>query len=77
MRCIHLGLLCVQELPKDRPSVSAVLSMLSSETVELPEPQQSAFSIKSSRSDTGASSSQQGKSSASLNNVTLTMVDGR
>ncbi|KAH6792845.1 hypothetical protein C2S52_003322 [Perilla frutescens var. hirtella] len=76
-RCMHIGLLCVQELPKDRPSVSAVLSMLSSETIELPEPKQSAFSIKSSRSDTGASSSQQSKSSASMNNITLTMVDGR
>ncbi|KAK4439264.1 G-type lectin S-receptor-like serine/threonine-protein kinase [Sesamum alatum] len=79
VRCIHIGLLCVQELPKDRPSVSAVLSMLSSETIELPEPKQSAFSIKSSHySDTGTSSSQQTqKSSCSLNNVTLSMVDGR
>ncbi|KAI3473472.1 hypothetical protein Pfo_031385 [Paulownia fortunei] len=78
VRCIHIGLLCVQELPKDRPSVSAVLSMLSSEIIELPEPKQSAFSIKSSRPDTGTSSSQQSqKSSCSLNNVTLTMVDGR
>ncbi|KAL0305846.1 UNVERIFIED_CONTAM: G-type lectin S-receptor-like serine/threonine-protein kinase [Sesamum radiatum] len=73
VRCIHIGLLCVQELPKDRPSVSTVLSMLSSETIELPEPKQSAFSIKSSHSDTGTSSSQQTqKSSSSVNNVTLT-----
>ncbi|XP_057764765.1 G-type lectin S-receptor-like serine/threonine-protein kinase At1g11330 [Salvia miltiorrhiza] len=79
MRCIHIGLLCVQELPKDRPSISAVLSMISSEIIELPEPKQSAFSTKSSHPDTGTSSSLQSKSSAfaSLNNVTLSMVDGR
>lgn len=76
MRCIHIGLLCVQELPRDRPSISAVLSMLSSEMTELPEPKQSAFSVKSVHSDTGTSSSQS-KSCASTNNVTLTVVDGR
>ncbi|KAL1537447.1 non-specific serine/threonine protein kinase [Salvia divinorum] len=79
MRCIHIGLLCVQELPEDRPSISAVLSMLSSEIIELPEPKQSAFSYKSSRTDTGTSSSdsQPSKSSGSLNNVTISMVGGR
>ncbi|XP_042030175.1 G-type lectin S-receptor-like serine/threonine-protein kinase At1g11330 isoform X2 [Salvia splendens] len=52
MRCIHIGLLCVQELPEDRPFISAVLSMLRSEIIELPKPKQSAFSYKSSRTDT-------------------------
>ncbi|XXG71257.1 hypothetical protein AAC387_Pa07g0552 [Persea americana] len=28
LRCIHLGLLCVQEFPKDRPSMSSVVFML-------------------------------------------------
>ncbi|KAL3820635.1 hypothetical protein ACJIZ3_006540 [Penstemon smallii] len=79
VRCMHIGLLCVQELPKDRPSISTVLSMLSSETVELSEPKQSAFSVKYiSRTDIGTSSSQQSqKSSSSLNNVTISVVDGR
>ncbi|KAL2475497.1 G-type lectin S-receptor-like serine/threonine-protein kinase [Abeliophyllum distichum] len=78
IRCIHIGLLCVQELPKDRPNISAVLSMLRSEIVELPEPKQTAFAEKWSRSYTGTGSSQQSqKSSCSLNNVTLTVVDAR
>ncbi|KZV55195.1 hypothetical protein F511_12782 [Dorcoceras hygrometricum] len=78
MRCIHIGLLCVQELPKDRPSISSVLSFLSSEIVELPEPNQTAFAIKWKPSYPGTSSSQQSQmSSCSLNNVSLTMVDGR
>ncbi|CAA3025148.1 Serine threonine kinase [Olea europaea subsp. europaea] len=68
MRCIHIGLLCVQKLPKDRPNISVVLSMLSSEIVELPEPKQTAFT---------GSSQQRQKRSISLNNVTLTEVDAR
>ncbi|KAL2248563.1 UNVERIFIED_CONTAM: G-type lectin S-receptor-like serine/threonine-protein kinase [Sesamum indicum] len=78
VRCIHIGLLCVQELPKDRPSISAVVGMLSSDIVELPRPKQSAFAFTSSRTDTSHSSSQQSqKSSCSLNNVTLSVVNGR
>lgn len=77
-RCIHIGLLCVQELPVDRPSVSGVLSMLSSEIVTLPVPKQPAFVINSSFSDTGTSSSHQSQDpNSSRNNVSLTMVDGR
>ncbi|KAL2454454.1 protein serine/threonine kinase [Abeliophyllum distichum] len=36
VRCIHIGLLCVQEFPVNRPSISTVLSMLSSEIFDLP-----------------------------------------
>ncbi|KAL0403045.1 UNVERIFIED_CONTAM: G-type lectin S-receptor-like serine/threonine-protein kinase [Sesamum radiatum] len=78
VRCIHIGLLCVQELPKDRPSISAVVGMLSSDMVELPKPKQPAFVLTSSRTDTSNSSSQQSqKSSCSLNNVTVSVFNGR
>ncbi|GER52999.1 S-locus lectin protein kinase family protein [Striga asiatica] len=78
MRCVHIGLLCAQEAPKERPSVSVVLSMLLSKTMELPEPKIPAFSMKSSRTETGTSSSQQSqKSNSSVNNLSITMVDGR
>ena len=43
IRCIHMGLLCVQEDPDDRPSMASVLLMLSSYSVTLPLPQQPAF----------------------------------
>ncbi|KAI9083642.1 hypothetical protein K1719_034343 [Acacia pycnantha] len=43
LRCIHIGLLCVQELARERPSMSTVVSMLSSEIVNLPPPKQPAF----------------------------------
>ncbi|KAL1560146.1 non-specific serine/threonine protein kinase [Salvia divinorum] len=75
IRCIHIGLLCVQQFARDRPSVSAVLSMLSSEISQLPQPKIPAFAIKSIHSDAGTSSSQ--LSSSSINNVTVTVVDGR
>ena len=42
-RCIHVGLLCVQEFVKDRPTMSTVISMLNSEIVDLPTPKQPAF----------------------------------
>uniref|UniRef100_A0A803LL32 non-specific serine/threonine protein kinase n=1 Tax=Chenopodium quinoa TaxID=63459 RepID=A0A803LL32_CHEQI len=38
LRCIEVGLLCVQELPEERPSISTVISMLDSEITDLPQP---------------------------------------
>ena len=36
LRCIHVGLLCVQQRPEDRPMMSSVLIMLDRETAVLP-----------------------------------------
>ncbi|XP_010655950.1 cysteine-rich receptor-like protein kinase 10 [Vitis vinifera] len=47
IRCIHMGLLCVQEDPEDRPSMASVVLMLSSYSVTPPLPQQPAFCIGS------------------------------
>ncbi|KAL7244056.1 hypothetical protein ACSBR1_016310 [Camellia fascicularis] len=44
-RCIHIGLLCVQEDPEDRPNMSSVVVLLGSESTTLPKPNQPAFSI--------------------------------
>lgn len=43
LRCIHVGLLCVQDSAVDRPSMADVISMLFNETVPLPTPKQIAF----------------------------------
>ncbi|XP_020092456.1 cysteine-rich receptor-like protein kinase 10 [Ananas comosus] len=43
LRCIHIGLLCVQENPADRPNMSRVVVMLSSRTVTLETPSKPAF----------------------------------
>ncbi|BFG27556.1 hypothetical protein CerSpe_138300 [Prunus speciosa] len=45
MRCIHIGLLCVQEKVEDRPTVAFVVSMLNSQSLALPVPSQPAFYV--------------------------------
>ncbi|RDY13246.1 Cysteine-rich receptor-like protein kinase 25, partial [Mucuna pruriens] len=47
IRCIHIGLLCVQEDPADRPSMASIVLMLDSYSVTLPVPNQPAFFINS------------------------------
>ncbi|KAK1387798.1 Cyclic nucleotide-binding domain-containing protein [Heracleum sosnowskyi] len=44
-RAIQVGLLCVQSHPEDRPSMSTVVSMLTSD-VKLPKPKRAAYSPK-------------------------------
>jgi hypothetical protein len=43
LRCIHVGLLCVQGNPADRPVMSSVVMMLGSEAVSLNTPSKPAF----------------------------------
>ncbi|XP_050384050.1 G-type lectin S-receptor-like serine/threonine-protein kinase At4g27290 [Argentina anserina] len=45
LRCIHVGLLCVQEAPADRPTMSSVIHMLEAdEATSLPPTKEPAFS---------------------------------
>ncbi|XP_076929466.1 G-type lectin S-receptor-like serine/threonine-protein kinase At1g67520 [Bidens hawaiensis] len=55
MTCIHVGLLCVQDLATDRPTMSEVVSMLTNENMHLPEPKRPAFFIERhvTEADTG------------------------
>ncbi|CAH8359056.1 unnamed protein product [Eruca vesicaria subsp. sativa] len=46
VRCIHIGLLCVQEDPAERPTFSTILLMLTSNNLILPVPQQPGFVIQ-------------------------------
>lgn len=48
MRCIHIGLLCVQENVAYRPTMNSVAIMLSSNSLTLPAPSTPAFFIHSS-----------------------------
>ncbi|KAH0691699.1 hypothetical protein KY289_019057 [Solanum tuberosum] len=50
-KCIHLGLLCVQQDPADRPTMSCVAFMLENDTQTLPRPSQPAFSIGGSTAE--------------------------
>jgi hypothetical protein len=44
LKSVHIGLLCVQDAA-DRPTMSTVVRMLGSDTVDLPKPTQPAFSV--------------------------------
>ncbi|KAL8506005.1 hypothetical protein ACS0TY_017023 [Phlomoides rotata] len=44
-RCIHVGLLCVQNFPEDRPAMSSVLFMLGNDEAILPDPKEPGFFI--------------------------------
>ncbi|KAL4369074.1 hypothetical protein GQ457_05G030140 [Hibiscus cannabinus] len=57
-RCLHIGLLCVQENVADRPTMASVVIMLSSNSLTLPMPSEPAFFMHSSiRSDLSHTSS--------------------
>nr|BAC57307.1 serine/threonine kinase receptor precursor-like protein [Oryza sativa Japonica Group]BAD31720.1 serine/threonine kinase receptor precursor-like protein [Oryza sativa Japonica Group] len=63
MRCIHIGLLCVQENPADRPVMSSVVMMLGSDTVSLRAPSKPAFCARRNGGTGGAGASSGGTSS--------------
>ncbi|KAM3385146.1 hypothetical protein ACQJBY_009225 [Aegilops geniculata] len=43
LRCIHIGLMCVQSDPDDRPYISSVILMLTRDNTEIQAPAQPAF----------------------------------
>lgn len=50
LKCINIGLLCVQQNPTDRPSMSSIVVMLGSDTVSLEAPYRPAYVFDRSRS---------------------------
>jgi serine/threonine protein kinase len=46
-QCIHIGLLCVQENPADRPTMASIILMLDSYSITLTAPQQPAVFLLS------------------------------
>lgn len=46
LKCIHVGLLCVQDIAADRPTMNSVLTMFSGETPTLRAPKQPAFFLR-------------------------------
>lgn len=49
LKCIQIGLLCVQDNAADRPTMSSVVHMLGSDNVSLPSPICPAFSVGRAR----------------------------
>ena len=68
MRCVNIALLCVQDNADDRPTMSDVVAMLSSDSMALTEPKHPAYFDTPETKQDGPSS---------LNDVTLSVLRGR
>ncbi|XP_073005374.1 G-type lectin S-receptor-like serine/threonine-protein kinase At4g27290 isoform X1 [Typha latifolia] len=75
VRCIHVALMCVQENAVDRPTMSEVIAMLSSENIALSDPKQPAFYTVSITAEADATGDIDGN--CSMNVVTISAQDGR
>ncbi|CAN6545486.1 unnamed protein product [Malus baccata var. baccata] len=71
IRCLHVGLLCVQRVPENRPSMSSVVLMLSSGDV-LPPPKQPGFYTERSVHESPTMTLP-----SSENNFSTTMIEAR
>ncbi|CAN6690023.1 unnamed protein product [Malus baccata var. baccata] len=77
IRCMHIGLLCVQEDPDKRPKMQKILLMLSRYSLSMPSPERPAFFLHS-RTDpnmpsmTCGSSDQPAGNSLSVNEASIT-----
>ncbi|KAG2248860.1 hypothetical protein Bca52824_088488 [Brassica carinata] len=83
IRCVHIGLLCVQENPTDRPSMFTIFQMLTNTSITLPVPQHPGFFFRvRSENIPLAESFQPGPSTSmsiacSVNDATITCVSPR
>ncbi|KAI9083674.1 hypothetical protein K1719_034375 [Acacia pycnantha] len=76
LRCIHIGLLCVQELARDRPTMACVMSMLQSEIMDIPPPSQPAFILRQAMSS-AIEQTLDNNELCSINVVTISNFIGR
>ncbi|KAL9345960.1 hypothetical protein Peur_060813 [Populus x canadensis] len=74
LRVIHVGLLCVQQAPEDRPTMSTVVLMLSS-NIALPDPKKPGFFTERKLFDHESSSSK--VDTCSANEITITLLTAR
>jgi Domain of unknown function (DUF3403) len=71
IRCIQVGLLCVQDRPEDRPHMSEATLMLNSPHVNIPQPKQPGYFGDRVASDMESSSS------CTVFDTTVTVVEPR
>ncbi|PON82238.1 S-locus receptor kinase [Trema orientale] len=74
LRCIHIGLLCVQQSPVDRPNMSSVVLMLGSQ-IELPHPKPPGYfmEMESMKGDYSSTKPE----SSSTNDMSITLLEPR
>ncbi|CAN0870725.1 G-type lectin S-receptor-like serine/threonine-protein kinase RKS1 [Linum grandiflorum] len=71
LRCIQIGLLCVEENAADRPDMLAVVLMLNSETTPVPSPQRPAFVCEKSKLPLGE------EQACSINEMSFSVIVSR
>ncbi|XP_062109452.1 G-type lectin S-receptor-like serine/threonine-protein kinase At1g61490 [Humulus lupulus] len=72
MRCIHIGLLCVQDSAFDRPSMAQVAYMLSNQALDQSQPKQPIFTFPTSYDP-----ATQNGSRFSINEATMSLIKPR
>ncbi|OIW05919.1 hypothetical protein TanjilG_07195 [Lupinus angustifolius] len=75
LKYVNVGLLCLQEDPNERPTMSNVVFMLSSESNTLPSPKEPAFVLRRCLSSRASTSSKM--ETFSRNELTVTLENGR
>ncbi|WCJ42946.1 Cysteine-rich receptor-like protein kinase 5 [Euphorbia peplus] len=75
MRCIQIGLLCVQEIAEDRPTMVEVVQMLGSEKA-LPTSKQPAFIFRKSTKNSNSITADE-IATCSINELTITSLVSR
>ena len=85
MRCIHIGLLCVQDSAAERPTMADVVFMISHET-DRPHPKQPMFTPSTNVYSIGKTNhggcsfpklDHQTESKCSINDATTSLMEGR
>ncbi|KAL6322437.1 hypothetical protein AAG906_008092 [Vitis piasezkii] len=72
IRCLHIGLLCVQESVANRPTMALIVSMLNSYYLPLPSPSRPGFLLQSSTQIAGHSSQMRISTHFTVNEVSIT-----
>lgn len=76
LRAVHIGLLCVQPYPQDRPNMTYVVSMLDGEN-ELPKPKQPGFFTDNRVQQGSEYPSHNSESSLTINELSITVLEPR
>nr|BAF91375.1 S receptor kinase [Brassica rapa] len=79
LKCIQIGLLCIQERAEHRPTMSSVVWMLGSEATEIPQPKPPVYCLIASYYANNPSSSRQfdDDESWTVNKYTCSVIDAR
>ncbi|RHN65552.1 putative protein kinase RLK-Pelle-DLSV family [Medicago truncatula] len=74
LKCIHIGLLCVQDNAADRPKMSSVVHMLGSDNIALPSLICPSFSVGRATNTIEEGYSSNASTSVTVNEITLSEV---